>query len=97
MNQKALVQTISRLTHLPQVAIIDVLRTAADVVATNLGHDLEKSVTLPGFGKFVARRSASRRMKIFGTDEYRIVGGQRRAKFLPSGAFQEAVRGESPS
>lgn len=96
MNQKELVRTLANVTGLPQAAILDVLRTAADVVAITLGDDREKSVTLPGFGKFVARRSASRRMKIFGTEEYRIVGGQRRAKFLPSGAFQEAIRREAP-
>jgi nucleoid DNA-binding protein len=96
MNQKELLQTLADRTHLPKSAILSVLRTTADVAAEALTDGREGALTLPGLGKLVARRSASRRLKILGTDEYRIVGGHRRAKFLPSGAFRESVRGELP-
>lgn len=92
MNQKELVQAIARLTHLPKVAISDVLRTAGELVSETLSGD--ESVSVPGFGKFKAQRSATRSMKMLNSDEVRVVGGRRRARFLPSQEFQATVRGE---
>lgn len=95
MNSAELLQTICNLTKIPRSAIREVLETAGELVAEVI-HTGGEDVSVPGFGKFKPVTSKTRVQQLGFRDppETRVVGGKRRARFVPSKVFREGVAGD---
>jgi nucleoid DNA-binding protein len=94
MNSAELLQTLCNLTKIPKPAIREVLETAGELVAEVI-HTGGEDVSVPGFGKFKPVTSPIRLQHLNFRDppDIRLVGGKRRARFVPSKTFQEGVAG----
>lgn len=95
MHTNELLQTVMNVTGIPKATIREVLETAAEVVGDVLCEGAETEVTVPGWGKFAARVTATRIMQMNLRDpaETQLVGGRKHAKFLPSKSFSARVAG----
>ena len=94
MKSAELLQTLCNLTKIPKPTLREVLETAGELVAEVI-HTGAEDVSVPGFGKFKPVTSPTRVQQLGFRDptETRIVGGKRRARFVPSKVFREGVAG----
>lgn len=74
--------------------ISEVLHTAAEVTAEMLALKVDKSVAVPGFGKFKPRTRLPRLGRHPVTGREISIPGQRVAQFAPSKTFREIVAGK---
>lgn len=95
MHTNELLQTVMNVTGIPKATIREVLETAAQVVGDVLCEGAETEVTVPGWGKFAARITATRIMQMNLRDpaETKVVGSRKYAKFLPAKSFSARVSG----